>query len=48
MSKVERFDYLEAEARKLRAAQRKLSPISREWMALEMQIAGCFMMQAEC
>lgn len=47
MSRLERFDYLQAEAQKLKAAQRKLNPISREWMRLEMQIAGCFMLQAE-
>jgi hypothetical protein len=48
MSKLERFDYLSAEAKRLRAAQRAYSPISREWLSLEMQIAGCIMLQAEC
>lgn len=44
---LERFDYLEGEAKRLRAIQRKHSPISPEWMRLELQIAGCFMLQAE-
>lgn len=47
MSKLERFDYLQRESERLRKEQRKLHPLSREWLNLEMQIAGCFMMQAE-
>lgn len=47
MSKLERFDYLQSEADRLRREQHKLSPISREWLSLEMQITGCILMQAE-
>lgn len=46
-SSVGKFDHLQREATKLRKAQRKLHPLSQEWMSLEMQIAGCFMLQAE-
>lgn len=42
-----RFDYLQKEAKRLKAMQRELHPLSPEWMALELQIAGCFMLQAE-
>lgn len=44
---LERFDHLEREARSLRERQRRLHPASREWLRLELQIAGCFMLQAE-
>lgn len=48
MGKLERFDYLSAEAARLRVQQRAFKPDSREWLRLEMQIAGCIMLQAEC
>lgn len=44
---LERFDYLESEAKRLRKRQLGVHPLSDEWLGLEMQIAGCFLLQAE-
>lgn len=44
---LERFDFLQKESEKLRERQRKLHPLSKEWMRLEMEIAGCFLLQSE-
>lgn len=47
MSKLAHWDYLQREAVRLKQEQRKHHPLSSEWLSLELQVAGCFMLQAE-
>lgn len=42
-----RFQMLEQEAQRLRAEQKRHDPISKEWLALDFQILGCILQQAE-
>lgn len=48
MSKLEQWDYYQREAVALRQRQLQHHPLSSDWLSLELQIAGCYMLQAGC